>query len=152
MNDELFNQLLDAKFIPFDINTLSKEEILDKSVFNYLLSIEDEFEREKIISELEIRAKELNCLYTLKNLLKLYKQKIKKVGKGENLQHNDIAEMLLQENSLAIYENTLYIYEDGVYKLDKKNLERKFIDLAPTAKSHFRNEIYKYLELKKNSI
>ncbi len=60
--------------------------------------------------------------------------------------------MLLQENSLAIYENTLYIYEDGVYKLDKKNLERKFIDLAPTAKSHFRNEIYKYLELKKNSI
>ncbi len=82
MNDELFNQLLDAKFIPFDINTLSKEEILDKSVFNYLLSIEDEFEREKIISELEIRAKELNCLYTLKNLLKLYKQKIKKSWQG----------------------------------------------------------------------
>lgn len=133
-----------------DIEKLSKEELLDKSMFNYLLSVEDEFEREKIISELEIRAKELNCLPTLKNILKLYKQKIKKANNDKALQHNDIAEILLQENSFAIYENNLYIYINGVYKLDTKTIERKIIELTPSAKSHIREEIYKYLELKDN--
>lgn len=139
-----------SEIIPFDIKTLSKEEIADKNIFNYLLTIEDEFERQKIIAEIEERAKEINCSYIFKNLLKIYKQKIKQFNKAEPLQHNEVAEMLLKENSFAIYENNLYIYVNGVYIMDKKSIERKIISLAPNASSHFRDEIYKYLELKDN--
>jgi len=154
MNEELFEKLLKAEFMTFNIKELSKEEIMDKSIFERLLAIEDEIEREKMIIQLEERAKKINCLSNFKNILKAYRKKFnienKQYKKTEQLKHNEVAEILLKENSIAIYNNDLYIYIDGMYKDDKKYIERKIIEKTPEANSHFRDEVYKYLQLKNN--
>lgn len=146
--DELFEELIKNEFVPFEIDKLSKEELMSKKVFDYLLSIEDDFEQQKIIAQLEEQAKKINCLSLFKSILKNYKNKIKQLDKKELLHHNDVAERLLQENSFAIYENNLYIYNNGVYTMDKKAIERKIIELTPSASSHIRDEVFKYMELK----
>lgn len=135
--------------IKLDIENLSKEEIIDKSTFKQIFAREDEIEREEMIIKIEERAEELGCLSNFKRLLKIY-TKNNKVKKEEKLKHNEVADILLEENSIAIYNNNLYIYIDGVYRDDRKYIERKIIEINPEADSRFRDEVYKYLFLKKD--
>ena len=145
MKEELYGKLKEVEFIPFEIENLSKKQLINKEIFEYINTVEDVVEREQIIIKLEERAKELGCLSSFRKILKQY---IKDSTRLTKLTHNEIAEMLLQENSLAIYENNLYIYVDGIYKLDIKSIERKIIEIVPNANSHLREEVCKYLELK----
>lgn len=155
MNEELFNLLQEADFMPFDIKYLSKEEIIDKEIFDCIFAIEDEFYREKIIMQLEEKARKENCIQNVKNILKQYRKKFnsenKQLLKKEQLKHNEVAEMLLKENSIHIFDNDLYIYINGVYTEDKKCIERKIIQIVPDANSKFRNEVYLNLLLEAES-
>ena len=152
MNDTLFNLLVESKFMPFDIKLLSKNDIIDRKIFDYLFTIDDDIEREKVIMQLEDKAKKEGCLSNFKKLLKEYNKKInldnKQNIKKSELKHNEVAEQLFQENSIVIHNNTIYIYINGVYTENKKYIERKIIEIIPEADSHFRNEVYKDLELK----
>jgi len=76
--------------------------------------------------------------------------KEEKIMKVRKITHNEVAEILLSENSIAIFNNDLYVYINGVYKEDRKYIERKIIEINPEAKSHFREEVYKYLKLKED--
>lgn len=133
------------EFTPFDIKTLSKKELLDKPIFKYLLSIEDEFDREKIIIQLEEKAKEEKCLAEFKSILKRYRKNFNTIN--EKLKHNDVAEMLLNKHSIAVYGNTLYIYINGVYTEDKTSIEKEIIKIIPDSTTHFRKEVYETLFL-----
>ena len=154
MNKELVNKLIEADFIPFEIERMTKEEIISEETFNYILSIEDEFKRENIIIQIQDRAKGLNCLSNFNNILKKYRKKFdneaKQIKRKEQLKHNEVAEILLSENSIAIFNNDLYVYINGVYKEDRKYIERKIIEINPESNSHFREEVYKYLKLKED--
>lgn len=145
MNEELFRELEEAEYMPFDIETLSKDELIDKMVFDYLLTIDDKFKREKVILKLEERAKKEKCLSSFKTLLKEYIKKESIVT--EKLKHNDVAKKLLKENSIVLYQDTLYIYVNGVYTDDTRVFERKIIDIIPDANSFFRKEVCKNLVL-----
>lgn len=154
MNEELFEKLLEEEFMTFDIKTLSKEEIMDKAIFDRLLVIEDEIEREKMIMRLEERAKEVNCLPNFKNILKGYRKKFsienKQDRKKEQLKHNEVAEMLLAEHAIVVYGNSLYIYINGVYTEDRTFIEKEIIKIVPDSTTHFRNEVYESLFLMAN--
>lgn len=144
MNEILLNKLREAKFIPFDIERMTKEEIISEETFNYIFAIEDDFEKENIIMQIEERAKKENCIANFKKLLRRYN---KEIIKKEKLKHNEIGDRLLQENSIKLYGDKLYIYENGVYKEDKIVIDKKIIEMQPDSSSSFRKEVYLYLLL-----
>lgn len=151
MNNEFANELIKAEFMPFEIESLSKDEIIDKSIFNHIFTTEDEIKREKMIMQLEEQAKKVNCLSHFKKILKEYSKNLnikeKTFTQKEQLKHNEVADKLLQENSISIYEGKLYIYINGVYTADTKSIYKKIVEIMPEATSHFRNEVYQYLLL-----
>ena len=156
MNTELYEQLIEADFMPFNVETMSKDELMSEDVFSYIIAIEDEIKKEKIIIRLEEQAKKEGCLLNFRRILNKYNKemnrKVNKTTKKEQLKHNEVADKLLEENSIKIYENNLYIYVNGVYTDDIKNIERKIIQIVPDATSSFRNEVYKYLLLNAEKI
>ena len=139
MNEELINQLLEAKFETFKIEELTKEELLDRNIFEYLLTIKDEFEREKVVVRLEEKARKEGCLVNFKKILKNYYKSIE----PQKLKHNEVADELLEKNAIAIYADTLYMYIDGVYTGNEKSIERKILEIVPDSNSYFRSEVYK---------
>lgn len=149
--------MIEAGFTSFgDIEDLTKEEILDKKIFEYLFSIEDISNREKIIMKLEEKARKINALPNFKRVFKQYEKKYSKIEKqssiGNKVTHNEIAKNLLENNSIVIYENDLYIYENGFYIKDKRSIEQKILNLVPDATSYFREEVYKNLNLEAKSM
>lgn len=151
MNNDFANKLLKVDFTPFDIENISRDEIIDETIFNYIFTINDEIKKAKLIMNLEEQAKKANCLDLFRKILNEYNNKsdnkARQFTQKEHLKHNEVADKLLQENSLAIYENKLYIYINGVYTEDKKYIEKKIIEIMPTATSYFRKEVYQYLLL-----
>lgn len=145
MNNLLLSKLKEANFIPFEIENLSMEDLLNENTFDYLLTIDNETKRLDIINKLKMRAKKLECLPKLQKKLAFLDIN---TDKSEKLSHNEVADKLLDENNIVIYDNRLYIYENGVYTEDKKIVEKKIINIIPKANSFFRNEVYKNLELK----
>ena len=57
MNNLLLSKLKEANFIPFKIENLSKEDLLDENTFDYLLTIDNETKRLDIINKFNIN----NC-------------------------------------------------------------------------------------------
>lgn len=155
MNIELFDKLSESNFIPFDIERLSKGELISPDIFDYLLTIDDEFQREKIQMQLEEQAKKQDCLSNFKKVQKLYNQKNGLTSNSKTIKytvkHNEIADQLMKENSIVIYNDTLYIYANGLYVEGKKDIERKILSIYPEAKSNFREEVYKNLMLTYNT-
>ena len=151
MNKELINQLMEAEFMPFEIERMTKEEIINEETFNYILSIEDDFKRENIIMQIEEKAKEKKCLSNFKNLLKKDNNQImrenKRIIRIEKMKHNELGDKLLEENSIKLYGDKLYIYDNGVYKEDKITIDKKIIEIQPDSNSGFRKEVYLYLLL-----
>lgn len=156
MDTKLYEQLIEADFMPFNIETMSKEQLISEEVFSYIFAIEDKIKREKVIIKLEEQAKKESCLLNFKRILNKYNKEmnkeVKKTIKKEQLKHNEVADKLLEENSIRIYENNLYIYVNGVYTDDTKAIERKIIQIVPDATSNFRSEVYKYLLLNAEKI
>ena len=57
MNNLLLSKLKEANFIPFKIENLSKEDLLDENTFDYLLTIDNETKRLDIINKFNINNK-----------------------------------------------------------------------------------------------
>lgn len=147
MNSNFSNDLIEAGFMPFEIEKMSKEELISEDTFNYLLTLNNKFEKEKVIMQLEERAKEKGCLTNFRNILKQYNKELN-IKQNEKLKHNEVADKILEENKIAIYDNNLYMYVNGIYTDDTRTIERKIIDIYPEADSHFRGEVCKNLFLK----
>ena len=130
---------------------LDKKHICQKEIFEYIFCFDDPAQREEIIMELEERAKEVGAGPNFKRLYQQYEKIFFKNNKNNKLikqSHDEIADILLQNNNIVLYENDLFIYKSGVYSKDETNIERKIIEIIPDATSHFREEVYKILKLK----
>ena len=59
---ELSEQLINEGFTPFgEIEELTKEQILDKEIFEHIFSIENQLVRTELIVKLEERAKQIGA-------------------------------------------------------------------------------------------
>lgn len=154
-NDVLINNA------PFGlIENLNEETIFNDEVFNWLFAINNLGKREKQKIKLQEKAKQLQLITPFKNVLKQYeKQYLKEINKNNNRKnnilkptHDEVAKRLLENEHIVIYENDLYVYDNGVYSRDKRNIERKIIEIVPDATSHYRDEVYKNLILESNEI
>lgn len=134
-----------------EITNLDKEKILDKQIFEYIFTIDDIGNREKIIMQLEKRAKELEILPNFKRVFKQYEKTYSKQEKQKNLNekmtHNEVADELIKNEKIAKYEGDIYIYENGVYKSDDQMLGRKIIKIKEDSTINFRKEVYEYLKI-----
>lgn len=144
--DELYNKLKESNFLTFDINSLSRNEIISQKTIEYILTIEDDFELQRTIMEIEDKAKKEGCLTNFRTLLKKYC--IKTNNKNQKYTHNEVAEILLEEEFFYLYDNELYIYKDGVYIENMEEIEKKILNKYPESTSKFRQEVYQYLKLK----
>ena len=113
--------------------------------------------REKLIMQLEEKAKELKILPNFKRTLKSYeKEYFKLLKQDENTTkrqtHNEIADLLLKNEQIVKYENDIYIYDNGVYTRDKPKIEKKIIKLVPDSTSYFREEVYRNINLRVTDI
>lgn len=82
---ELSEQLENEGFTPFgEISELTKEEILDKEIFEHIYSIENQLARTTLIVKLQEKARELGNIRSFDKLLKAYQteyaQKFKQRG------------------------------------------------------------------------
>ena len=82
---ELSEQLINEGFTPFgEIEELTKEQILDKEIFEHIFSIENQLVRTELIVKLEERAKQIGVIRSFDKLLKAYQtefaQKFKQRG------------------------------------------------------------------------
>lgn len=85
---ELSEQLMNEGFTPFgEISELTKEQITDKEVFEYIFSVENQLARTELIVKLEEKARQLGVIRGFDKLLKAYQtefaQKFKQ--KGSNI-------------------------------------------------------------------
>ena len=145
MNEKLLELLSQEEYMPFDIKTITKDELMSDKIFEYLITIDNSFRRDDLINKLESKARDFKCEVKFRKKLNLYFKRSFNSGK---LTHNEVADQLLQENSIVTYENTLHIYNKGYYISDRKFIEKKIIDIFPEAKINFMNEVYRNLELK----
>lgn len=132
---------------PFEIEKLTKDKIINKEIFEYIFSITDPASREKIIMKLEEKADSFKVLPNFKKVLKQYEKSYSNNKNNTKQAHNEIANILIQNNNIYTFENDICVYENGVYKKDEKSISRKVIELVPDATIHFRNEVYQYLLL-----
>ena len=75
MNQELSfsEKLTDEGFTPFgEINELTKEQIIDKEIFEHIFSIDNQLARTTLIVKLQDRARELGNIRSFDRLLKAY--------------------------------------------------------------------------------
>lgn len=130
------------------INNLDKKNILQKEIFDYIFSFDDPFEREQIIIELEEKADKLKVKPNFKKVLKQYEKQFSNTTPQSIKQsHNEIANILMKNNNIAIFEKELCIYENGVYHMNEDDISKKIIKLVPDANTYFRKEVYNYLLL-----
>lgn len=84
--EDFGEELLNSGFTPFNIEELNKQSILDEDIFQYVLSIDDQIQKTRILVQLQNKAKELKVIRAFDKLFKAYQtnyvQKIK--GKGSN--------------------------------------------------------------------
>jgi len=133
------------------VGDLDKKHICQKEIFEYIFYFDDPAQRERIIMELEERAKEVGAGQNFKRMYKQYENMFLKCTKNNNLikqSHNEVADVLLQKNNIYIFENDICIYQDGVYKKSERDVSRKVIELVPDSTIHFRNEVYQNLLLR----
>lgn len=69
MGEELDQEIL-VEFPPYEVETLSKEEVLGDTVINYLASLEDSVDKARAIERVRERAKELKVGTAFNNIFK----------------------------------------------------------------------------------
>ena len=149
MNESLEQEMLKEN-PPYEIEELDKMTIIDRKIFEYIFSINEPADREKIILDLEEKADNLKILPNFKRTLKSYEKKYKNDNNQKKLiklTHDEVAKKLLDENKIVVYENNICIYEHGVYKNDEESIYKKIIELVPDSNTYFRKEVYNYLLL-----
>ena len=82
---ELSEQLIDEGFTPFgEVSELTKENILDKEIFEHIFSVDNQIARTTLIIKLQDKARELGNIRSFDKLLKAYQtefaQKFKQRG------------------------------------------------------------------------
>lgn len=156
MSEKWEEQLIEEN-PPYEIEKLDTENIFDDNIFYWLMAIESVGERQKQKRKLIKKATELGIKSDFCEFLKECEKKFIKEERQQKkqnmlLKHNEVAEKILEENSIVLYENDLFIYKDGVYSREEMDIEKKIIDIIPDATSHFRSEVCKNIRLKLNPI
>lgn len=133
---------------------LDKDSILTRNVIETVLMMPNVEMRERYITTLEDRARQLRIATSFKRFFKdvekeFYASKGQdvKVVKKDKITHDEVAKLLMLENNLVVFENDVCIYEDGVYKRSEDIIHKKVIQAYPTANTYFRKEVYNYLLL-----
>jgi len=65
----------------------------------------------------------------------------------EKLDHEQIAEILITENTIKLFNGDIYIYDNGVYNNSQKTLEQKILDIYKKASKRTREEVISYLKI-----
>lgn len=82
---ELGEQLVSEGYTPLgNIQDLTSTQLLDKALFEYIFGIEDEFNRENIIADLQAKAKNYGIASQFNRKLRNYKDKYIKFLKSQN--------------------------------------------------------------------
>lgn len=129
MNEEIVEDLDEEillNFPPYEVEELSKEDVLSDLVMNYLASLKFSPEKIRLVEEVRQKARE----YKMTNVFnKIYKMKEKELG----------IEMLNRYNSITFPDFNDIAYDSNKYKLDKEgiiwemnpNAERKLVCYHP---------------------
>ena len=132
---------------------LDKDSILTKSVIETVLMMPNIEMKERYITTLENRARELKIITSFRRFFKEVEKEINSKNENVNIipqdkmTHDQVAKKLLKENDLAVFENNICIYENGVYKNNEEAIYKKIIEIIPSANTYFRKEVYNYLLL-----
>ena len=93
MNNLLLSKLKEANFIPFKIENLSMEDLLDENTFDYLLTIDNETKRLDIINKFQHKqfdkkddGKHYNIGYIAQDMEQIDPNFVIKREKTENLE------------------------------------------------------------------
>lgn len=69
---ELSKQLENEGFTPFNIEELTKEDIIDREIFEHIFSIDNQIARTTLIINLQDKARRLGNIRNFDKLLKAY--------------------------------------------------------------------------------
>lgn len=113
MNEDFEEELL-KDFPPYEIEELTKEEILGDTVMNYLVSLEDSADKVRAIEKVKEKAREFKMVSAFNNV---YKQKNKELGlktpttfSERQIVFPDMNEIIYNSNRYELDENG-FIYE-----------------------------------------
>lgn len=105
MGEELDQEILN-EFPPYEVEELTKEDILGDTVINYLISLEDSVDKIMAIEKVKERAKELKMVRVFNEV---YKQRAKE---------NSIAKSKLDEKTIHFPELENIEYKTNRYEID----------------------------------
>lgn len=71
-DENLADLLMNEGYTPFEISELTKENIIDKEIFEYIFSVDNQIARTSVIIKLETRARELGVIRQFDKMLKAY--------------------------------------------------------------------------------
>lgn len=122
-----------------NINELDKKKIIKKEIFEYIFAFEDPAEREKIIMELEERAKEVGASPNFKRMYNQYekiflkeKKMIQKRKKPKNLQEETINKTQFTNCFYPQLNCGKWIANDkGVYKIEYNYGQAMKVEASP---------------------
>lgn len=118
----MYNELEDdffEDFPPYDVDELSKDDVLSDYVMNYLVSLKDSTEKLKAVEKVKEKAREYKITNTFN---KIYKMKEKEIG----------IENLKNYNTIIFPNFNDTIYTSNRYKLDN---DGKILEMNPNAES-----------------
>lgn len=116
--DEFDDEML-LDFPPYDVEELTKDEILSDLVMNFLVSLKDSPEKIKAVEKVREKAREYKLTSAFN---KIYKMKEKQIG----------IENLNKYNQIAFPELNNIIYTSNKYQIDKKG---NIWETSPNAES-----------------
>ena len=130
------------------IKELKGKHFMSKELFQYIFGIDDIFDRDRLILELEEKAKEFKIDTKFKKMLKQYEKKNETLRQSKDkVTHNEVADVLMKNNNVVVFENDVYIYKNGVYCRQENDISKEIIKLVPDSNTYFRKEVYNYLLL-----
>ena len=106
MEEDNFDEQYLKEFPPYEVEELTKEEILGDTVINYLLSLQDESDKAIALERVKDKARELKVLSSFNNL---FKKKDKKMQSA----------VAFGEKTLNFPEMNGIEYKTNKYELDK---------------------------------
>ena len=109
--DEFDDEML-LEFPPYDVETLTEDDILSDTVMNYLVSLKDSPEKIKAIEKVKAKAREYKLTSAFN---KVYKMKEKQIGIQNIENSSDGNQVMFPEISQVLYNSNRYeITKDGV--------------------------------------
>ena len=127
---------MDKSVNPFQ--ELSKDDIFNKELIREIISLDAEADvtdlKQKEISYLKDRARELKCYTEFNKMLQKY------LKENQNVQNNTIDfvyNKILAENKIKVFNKSIYVYENGRYNNNEILIDRIIYNIEPNATVKF---------------